>query len=364
VRDRLRLLLVSQPLDAGVPRHVLDVVDGLDPARFAVSVATPRASAVWAGLAGREDVALHALETRREPGRADLRAVARLVPLVRRADVVHAHSSKAGFLARLAAALAGRRSRCVFTPHAWSFWAAGGREAALYLRLERLAAHWCRAIVAVSDAERAAGVAAGVGRPEQYRVIPNGVDLARFAATPSPVPGRVLMLGRLARQKRPELALCALARVRQRVPEAHLLLAGGGPLRPEVERLVGELGLGDAVQFLGDRRDVPELLREASCLLLASDWEACPYSVLEAMAAGVPVVATAVGGVPELVRNGETGLLAAAGDEAALARALEAVLGNAERASALGAAGRADAGARFAKARMVGELAALYESLV
>jgi glycosyltransferase involved in cell wall biosynthesis len=127
---------------------------------------------------------------------------------------------------------------------------------------------------------------------------------------------------------------------------------------------VSELGLGDAVRFLGDRADVPELLREASCLLLASDWEACPYSVLEAAAAGVPVVATAVGGVPELVRDGETGLLAPAGDEAALAAALEAVLGDAPRARALGDAGRTEAGRRFAKERMVEELAGLYESLV
>ena len=104
------------------------------------------------------------------------------------------------------------------------------------------------------------------------------------------------MVGRLAAPKRPDLALRALARVRAQVPAAELHLAGEGPLEPEARALARELGIEEAVHFLGRRDDVAELLREAAVALLASDYEGSPLSVIEAMATGVPVVATAAGG--------------------------------------------------------------------
>src|SRR5688572_20881634 len=163
---RVRLLIASQPLGEGVPHHVLDLIDGLDPARYELEVACPRGSSLWRGLEGRNGLRLHALTRYRRPAPADAPSLLRLLRLVRRADVVHAHSAKAGLLARAAAAARGRRRSCVFTPHAWSFWATGGSEARLYRALERLAAGWCHTIVAVSEHERRAGLAAGVGRPE------------------------------------------------------------------------------------------------------------------------------------------------------------------------------------------------------
>lgn len=362
--DRVRLLIASQPLGEGVPHHVLDLIDGLDPARYELDVACPRASTLWRALEGRDGVRLHALTPYRRPAPADAPSLLRLLRLARRADIVHAHSSKAGLLARVAAAATGRRQACVFTPHAWSFWATGGPEARLYRVLERVAAHWCRAIVSVSEHERRAGLSAGVGRPEQYRVIPNGIDLERFAASPAPVAGRVLMVGRLAPPKRPDLAVEAIAKLHREYPEAELQLAGDGPDRADVERLARQLGVEEAVQLLGTREDVPELLREASCLLLTSDYEGCPLSVLEAMAAGVPVVATRVGGVPELVDHGRTGLLVDRGDRAGVTAAVGELLGDSERARRIGAAGRRAARERFSRQRMVADTVELYEEIV
>ena len=275
--------------------------------------------------------------------------------------MIHVHSAKAGFLGRLAAATHGRRRDCVFTPHGWSWWAAEGLEARLYLNLERLAAHWCRTIVALSADVRDAGLAARVGDPGQYRVIPNGVPLERFALPRRPVRGRILMVGRLAPPKRPDLAIRALASVREQIPDAELHIVGDGSLRTEAGALAAELGLGGAVQFLGTREDVPELLAEAECALLASDYEGSPLAVVEAMAASVAVVATEVGGVGELVRPGATGAIARKGDAEARARALLDALGDPERAAALGAEGRRLAQEELSLDCMVGRLVGLYE---
>jgi glycosyltransferase involved in cell wall biosynthesis len=347
-------------MDGGVARHVVSLVEALPRDRFAVDVACPRGSLTWVSLEGASGVELHPIGAHRRPAPGDARSWLELLELAGRADVVHVHSSKAGFLGRLASLARGKRRACVFTPHGWSFWAAGGAEGRLYAGLERVAAGWCGAIVALSQDERAAGLEQGVGRPEKYRVIPNGVDLARFALPREPVRGRILMVGRLAPPKRPDLALRALARARERIQEAELWVVGDGPLRADAERLAGELGVAEGVRFLGHREDVPELLAGADCALLASDYEGCPLSVVEAMAAGVAVAATDAGGTGELVRPGKTGALSAKDDANGLAQALEQVLA---QPAELGAAGRKIAEAELSLDTMVGRLVALYDEL-
>jgi glycosyltransferase involved in cell wall biosynthesis len=354
-----RLLIASQPLSAGVPRHVVDLVDGIDPERWTVDVVCPKESVLWRALAGRGGVHLHGMSAARGPSSSDVASLARLTRLARRADVIHVHSAKAGFVGRLAAALAGKSRRCLFTPHAWSFWAAEGARRAVYLRLERGAARWCRVIVAVSQAERDAGLRAGVGRPGQYRVVANGIDVQRFRVPRNPVPGRILVLGRLTRQKRPDLAVRAFARLD--LPGAELHLANDGPDRERVEALARTLGVADRVRFLGYQQDVPALLARASCLLLTSEYEAASLSLLEAMAAGVPVVATRVGGVEEALDG--AGVVVPPGDEAAIAAALARVLGDAAEAARLAEAARERVGRLFTRERMVAETVALYDEI-
>lgn len=341
---------------------MVELAQALPADEFDVDVACPRSSLTWSRLEG-SGVTLHPIEAHREARPGDARSWAELLHLAGSADVVHVHSAKAGFLGRLAAATRGKRRACAFTPHGWSWWAADGAESSLYLGLERLAARWCSTIVALSDDERTAGLEARVGRPEQYRVVPNGVRLERFALPRAPVRGRILMVGRLAPPKRPDLALRALATVRERIPEAELHVVGEGPLRAAAERLALELGVAEAVSFLGSRDDVPELLAGAECAVLASDYEGCPYAVVEAMASSVAVAATAAGGTGELVREGVTGALAPKGDADGLAAAIEAVLADPARAAALGAEGRRDAERRLSLDRMVERLATLYRDL-
>jgi glycosyltransferase involved in cell wall biosynthesis len=357
------VLLACQPLHSGVPHHVLDLVRSLDPARYRIALACPRESVLWGELEG-SNVELHAISPAREPRPADLRTLVTLLRLVRRADVVHGHSAKAGFLIRLAALLAGRRSRCVFTPHGWSFWSARGATARLYLALERLAARWCRTIITLSADERDAGLAGGVGSRAAYEVIPNGVELERFAAPPTPVDGRILMVGRFAPPKRHDLVLRAFADVRPSFPAAELWLVGNGDGLAASERLAAELGVDGSTRFLGVRDDVPSLLADAACVALASDYEGCPLSVIEAMAAGVPVVATSVGGVPEVVEDGVTGIVTTPGRADELARGLAALLADGRAAAQMGAAGRSRAAERYSRERMAAATEEVYARIL
>lgn len=335
-----RLLVATQAVETGVPIHVRELVDGLAQTDVEIDVACPEGSLLWRELGGRPRVSLHALVGARRPAPSDVVDLRRLTRLASRATVIHLHSAKAGFLGRVAAALRHRRDSCIFTPHGWSFWAFSGVESAAYLRLERRAAHWCRTIVAVSHDERTAGLAAGVGTSVQYRVIHNGVEAERFDRERKPVQGRLLLVGRLSQAKRPDVALHVLKAVRERHPAAELHIVGGGPEEGAVRELVRELGVEASVRLLGRRDEVASVLAEADCLLLTSDWEGCPIAVLEAMAAGVPVVSTDVGGVPELVVDGETGLLAPAQDVSALSASVARILDDRGFGTRLAEAGR------------------------
>ncbi|MDQ6847440.1 MAG: glycosyltransferase family 4 protein [Candidatus Dormibacteraeota bacterium] len=363
MRRPIRVLLVAQPVDAGVPRHVLDVVEELhDDERFELTVACPPQSILWDGVRRMPRVRRVRFTSHRAPHPSDLLWLVRLLPLVVRSDVVHGHSSKAAWLVRAAALLTGRRGSCAVTPHAWSFWALRGPARRALIASERLAAHACAAILAVSRHERDEGLRLGVGRGAQYRVIPNGVDLQRWSRERAPDRDVVLMVGRLAPQKRPDLAIRALALARERRPVMRLVMAGSGELHDELAALAHGLGVQDAVHLLGDTDHVPTLLAEAGCLLMTSVYEGCSLAVLEAMAAGAPVVAVRFGGVEELVEDGVTGLLTGA-SAADVATALIRLAGDEAMADRLGGEGRRRARALHSRARMAASVAAIWETL-
>ncbi len=245
-------------------------------------------------------------------------------------DVVALHSSKAGWLGRLAAASLGLAA--VFTAHGWSF-APGSPRAAFNRAAETMAARLPAAVIAVSQADR--DLARRMLHLES-ECIPNGIPDDPYRADPSRDPPLLVMAARFVPQKDHALLLRALARLLDR--PWSLLLAGEGPGRTEVERLVRELGLQGRVAMPGFLQDSP--FRGAQVAVLASRWEGLPLTVLEAMRAGMPVVASDVGGVGEAVQSGQTGFLVPAGDEGALARALEALLADPGLRQRLGRAGR------------------------
>jgi glycosyltransferase involved in cell wall biosynthesis len=277
----------------------------------------------------------------------DLAGLVELIALLRRErpKILHASSSKAGVLGRLAA-VATRVPIRFFTVHGWAFSAYSGLASRLYRVSDRLMAPLTTVTICVSETELAAGLEAGTCSAERSVVIHNAVDVASAPrsrhdrATP-----RLIAVGRLKAPKDFLTLIRALAALADQEYEA--LIVGDGPDRSEVEAEIQRLGLEDRVQLAGERGDVPELLAASDVFVLSSRSEGLPVSVLEAMAAELPVVASRVGGLAELVVDGETGILVPPGDEAALAQALGRLLADSGLRRRLGAAGRARAESSF-----------------
>jgi glycosyltransferase involved in cell wall biosynthesis len=264
-----------------------------------------------------------------------------------RPDIVHANSSKAGALGRVAALLAGVRHR-VFTTHGWAFAAAHGPVARFYLLVERCLGQITSAVICVSEREHGRGVEARACTAARALVIPNAVDVTRFGphvgnVVPGPV--ELLSIGRLAAPKDFATLIDAVAALPR--GSVTLRILGDGPDRDELEGRVAQLGLTEWVTLEGTVDDVAPALARADLFVLSSRSEGMPMSVLEAMAAGLPVVATDVGGVSELV-DADTGVVVPPADASALAEALARLVGDADACRRLGAAGRTRVAARFA----------------
>jgi glycosyltransferase involved in cell wall biosynthesis len=271
-------------------------------------------------------------------------------------DVVHTHNTKPLLYGGPAARLAGL-PKVIHTRHGQRHGATRVHDA-----MFGLASRCAHRMVCVSqDAAgrcRDEGVAADL-----IATIHNGVDTQRFPFRGPASDGPALYVGRLSPEKDLETLLKAAATVSRRFPSFRLVIAGEGPCKARLESFAGELALREHVRFLGSVSDVPALLSTAGAFVLSSLSEGLPVTVLEAMATGLPVIATAVGGTPEAVEHGVTGLLAASGDDAALASALERVMSHPGMAREMGTAGRRRVEARFSSSVMVRQYEALYREV-
>jgi glycosyltransferase involved in cell wall biosynthesis len=313
-----------------------------------------------AAAAGARFVPLRNVRRPVRPWR-DLAGLVELARLFRRErpQIVHASSSKAGVLGRLAAA-ATRVPVRIFTVHGWAFTAYSGLTSRLYRVADRLMEPLTTVTICVSENELAAGLEAGTCRAERTVVIRNAVDVSGAARSrhDRAVP-RMIAVGRLKAPKDFLTLIRAFAAILQGRFEA--LIVGDGPDRPEVEAEIRRLGLEEHVQLAGERDDVPALLADSDLFVLSSRSEGLPVSVLEAMAAELPVVASDVGGLRELVADGETGILVPPDDIPALGAALGRLVEDRELRRTLGAAGRARAEALFDLAEFRQAHVELYE---
>lgn len=341
MRQRPRVLIVVTLAETGgAQTYVASLLPGLVE-EFDVVVAAhgPGPLLAAAHRAGARPVALEHVRRPLRPWR-DLRGLLELVALFRRErpDIVHANSSKAGVLGRLAAALTGVPIR-IFTVHGWAFAAHSGIASALYLWAERMMRPLTTVTICVAESERASGFASRACDPKGTIVIRNGVaaDAPGPAVRADGAVPTVVAVGRLQRPKDPLTLVRALNRLRS---EFSAVIVGDGPERARLEAEIGRLGLEGVVVLAGGRADVAAMLARADVFVLASTSEGLPLSILEAMAAGLPVVASSVGGVPEAVEDGETGLLVPPRDPVRLAAALERLLVDPALRRRLGSNGR------------------------
>jgi glycosyltransferase involved in cell wall biosynthesis len=380
---RLRVARVISRLNVGGPAiHTILLAAGLDPAAFdsRLYIGTPgprEGDLLPLALArGVRPIAVPGLGRSIHPGR-DLSALARLVREFRafRPHIVHTHAAKAGALGRLAAWL----TRVPVTVHTFHGHVLHGYFSppvtAAFRAIERILARTTTRIVAISPRQRDDLLAMSIGRPERMRVIPLGLELDRFLDAQArrgrlrahlrlPAEARLVgIVARLVPIKDHRTFFAAAARVARADPATHFVVAGDGPLRADLEAAARQAGLSERAHFLGWWEDLAALYADLDVVALSSRNEGTPVSLLEAMAAGLPVVATAVGGVPDVVRHGETGLLVPAGDPASLAAALGSLLADPERRSALGLAGRRAAYPAHDAKTLVARTEALYRAL-
>jgi sugar transferase (PEP-CTERM/EpsH1 system associated) len=353
--NRRKLLVVHLTLGVemgGQEKLLVEFARHADRSRFALHVVVMGDRGVLADDIEAEGWPVTALNV---PSGLRPNLIFRLASLFRRlkADVVHTHDDRPHIYGAPAARLAGVR-RIIHTRH--------GQALGMTARqnfLMRLAARCTDRYVCVS--KDAARHTIGVGVPaRRVTTILNGIDVERFAYSgPNPT-GPVVTVARLSPEKDvPTLLRAAAIAVRQR-PDFRLEIAGDGAVMPNLRRLAEELSLGEQVTFLGQVRDVAGLLSRASAFVLPSLSEGISLTLLEAMARGLAVVATRVGGNPEVVADGETGLLVPPQSPDALAAALLRLQSHPDQARAMGEAGRRRVETVFDVQRMVREYELLY----
>jgi glycosyltransferase involved in cell wall biosynthesis len=304
----------------------------------------------------------------------------KLIHLLRRQrpHIVETHTAKAGAVGRLAARLAGVPIIIhVFHGHVFHSYF-GPAKTRFFLGVERALARLTDRLVTISPAQRRdISQTYHVAPPEKVLMIPLGLDLQPFATAKQTRLGRfraalevsdsaplVGFVGRLTGVKNPSLFVEAAQRVAQRIPQARFVFVGDGELRSELEQQVAELGLAQRVIFAGWRDDMPAIYADLDVMALTSLNEGTPITIIESLATGTPVVATAVGGVPDVVTDRRTGLLAPSGDADSLAQAIVELLQTPEYARALALAGKQEMLARFGLARLAGDMESLYRTLL
>lgn len=378
----VRVVRIIARLNIGGPAiHATLLAERLDPARFTTTLVTGTEDASegnYLALHGRQaDVEVIPDLGREIRPLRDVKTLRRLMAVIRRVrpHVVHTHTAKAGAVGRLAAILTGVPV-IVHTFHGHvlrGYFSPAKTE--VYRTIERGLARRTHRLLTVTDRVRDELIALGVGRADQYTTVPLGFDLAPLVQAErrrgelraelglgaAPLVG---IVARLVPIKAHEVFLAAAARIHAAQPAARFLVVGDGERRQALEQQVDVLGLRPVTHFLGWRADLDRLYADLDVVVLTSRNEGSPVALIEAMAAGVPVVSTAVGGVADVVADGTSGLLAAMDDDEAVARHVLTLLDDRDRAAAMGRNGRARVVATYSADRLVADIEALYDRLL
>lgn len=371
MNKKIRLLqLIDQLGDAGAENLLLNLAGGIDRSAFELHVIALRP---WPYPKIVPDIrALGWQVTELDQHHAyDVPVLRALVSYIRRhkIDIIHTHLLASDVMGRVAGFVT--RRPVVSTIHNARIDL--DKEPRHQQLMERWSARlWCRRLIVVSTLLREE-IAQWFGMPEsKVLAIPNGIDTARFRP-PAGFDARevkqeilggdyrmVANVARLVPQKGQKYLVEAAARVVATRPDVRFALVGDGPLRHEVMALAGALGIADKIVITGIRKDVPRVLAASDLFVLSSLWEGMPLSLLEAMAAGCPTIATNVGGVAEVLKHGEVGMLVPPEDPAALAEAIGDYLDHPEKAQNVAEAGQRYAEQKYGMEAMIRKWETVY----
>jgi glycosyltransferase involved in cell wall biosynthesis len=311
---------------------------------------------------------------------ADARALARLISIMRsyRPDIVHTHTAKAGFVGRAAALALRERPIIVHTYHGHVLEGYfGPAKSGLYRSLERTMARVSDLLIGVSQATVNDLVRLGVAPRERFRVVPLGTDLSRFAELDrdgergflreelglTETETLLLFVGRLVPIKRVDVLIRAVARAVRDGAAVHLAVVGDGEMRRDLEALGSRLEIGGRVHFLGYRRDLPRIAAASDVAVLSSDNEGTPVALIEAAAAGLPVIATSVGGVAEVVSE-DVGIVVPPRDSVAFGRAVVRLAADPALRRAMAERARPRALGSYSAERLLGDVRDVYDELL
>jgi glycosyltransferase involved in cell wall biosynthesis/NADP-dependent 3-hydroxy acid dehydrogenase YdfG len=294
----------------------------------------------------------------------DVLAVKELVKKIEeiQPDIIHAHSGKPGIIARLAGKIC--NVPVVFTAHGWGFDPNAPKlRRTIALAAEKLLARFATKVICVSESDRQLAIDLGVIEAERVVTIHNGIDRAIDLPTPSLVPDvtQLIMVARFNKQQKDQDTLMrAIKKVDRNI---NVLFVGSGPDLAEAKNLAKELDILSKATFLGDRLDVPDLLAQSQIFVLSTHYEGLPISILEAMRAGLPIIATNVNGIPEQVVDGKTGFLVERQDVDGLAAAITTLVDNPNLRQEMGREGIQKLHQEFTIDDMVASTKAIYQSV-
>ena len=362
VRRKRTVMQVTWSLVAGgAETYALTVASGLDGSRYRSVMCGIDQGGALEPEVRRRGVPYHIMH--RRPG-LDWRLMGRMFQLLLRekVDVIHTHHLNQLLYSAVAARLLG--IRIVHTEHSVEMYKS--RKLRWMLRVLSI---FCRRVTAIgADGEQT--LREKVGIPAQkLEIVRAAVDLRRFnvpralareALGLKPTDRVAVIVARLFPEKNHRFLLAAFAEAAERVPDAKLLIVGDGIEQKAIEEVIAKLNLGDRVAMLGVRRDIPQILAGADVFVLSSDREGLPIAVLEAMAAGLPVIATSVGDLPLVVKDGQTGVLVPRRDVGEMAEAMVRLLGDGEECARMGRGGRELVSETYSLDQMVRRHSELY----
>ncbi len=382
--------IITRLDQGGSARNTMLTVLGHDRTQFEPVVVTGQAD-MWNAQGGltatienlmileKESIRYHMIPSlvRQISPKADLTALWKLIVLLRQEQpyIVHTHTSKAGVLGRLAARITGV-PKIVHTPHGHVFYGHFGSISSwIFLQIERALAWITDELIALTSAEKTEHLERAIGYADRFAVIPSGIDIDRFkqARTAGKVmpdwfncPADATVIGSvgwLTEIKGHRFLVDAVAQLKPEHPHLHLVVLGSGDQHEELLRQASKAGISQTVHLVGRRDDVEIALAGMDCFVLPSLNEGMGRALVEAMAAGLPVIAGRVGGVPALIEDEKNGLLVPAGDSLALAAALRRILSDPIWARSLGQNAMQSIGTGYGVPAMVRAIESIYREV-